>query len=195
MAPSSSQPSGSGHAPTESEHLPLLPRRRAQENHRLLRAQPTGPSSDPPTDRQSVAFIALSGLVSYFVSFPSPSCPPSPSPCLISPRFVSPRATSVSFILDTARAPRFSIFAQMARAGQKDHLPPAPLVASPRPPPLLSPSMAVLSRVLVSMKSLACDKPVNRKSEPIVRQEGRHVPGSTRTNSRNPFTVPWICSG
>lgn len=114
MAPSSSQPSGSGHAPTESEHLPLLPRRRAQENHRLLSAprQKAHPPAD--TDRQSVA--ALPSPVSYFVSF-AERCVPCP-PLLSSSfhsyiRFLYPPA-------GTARVLQDFQFWQMARAGQKD---------------------------------------------------------------------------
>lgn len=104
MAPSSSQPSGSGHAPTESEHLPLLPRRRAQENHRLLSSprQKAHPPAD--TDRQSVA--ALPGPVSYFVSFPSAAFPPSLSTSS-PPPFI---ATSVSFIPPPARRACSKIF-------------------------------------------------------------------------------------
>lgn len=105
MAPSSSQPSGSGHAPTESEHLPLLPRRRAQANHRLLSAprQKAHPPAD--TDRQSVA--ALPGPVSYFVSFPSAASPASRLAPLPPHPFI---ATSVSFIPPPARRACSKIF-------------------------------------------------------------------------------------
>lgn len=80
MAPSSSQPSGSGHAPTESEHLPLLPRRRAQENHRLLSSPRQ--KAHPPTDTDWQSVAALPGPVSYFVSF-LVLCVPCPSPRLL----------------------------------------------------------------------------------------------------------------
>lgn len=131
MAPSSSQPSGSGHAPTESEHLPLLPRRRAQENHRLLSAprQKAHPPAD--TDRQSVA--ALPGPVSYFVSF-AERC----VPCLLSslpPPFI---ATSVSFISPPARRACSKIF----NFGRW-HVPARRI----RPSSLLTPSSVIFCRV------------------------------------------------
>lgn len=120
MVPSSLQPSGSGHAPTESEHLPLLPRRRAQENHRLLSSprQKAHPPTD--TDRQSVA--ALPGPVSYFVSFPG-AASPAPSRLLrllhSYIRFLYPPASMARVLQDFQ-------FWQMARAGQKDQLPLSP---------------------------------------------------------------------
>lgn len=113
MAPSSSQPSGSGHAPTESKHLPLLPRRRAQENHRLLSSCQGKRPILRPTPTASRSRGALPGPVSYFVSFPSVSPPPRSlaPPCPSPSPFI---ATSVSFIPPAgtaARAPRFSILA------------------------------------------------------------------------------------
>lgn len=89
MAPSSSQPSGSGHAPTESKHLPLLPRRRAQENHRLLSSCQGKRPILRPTPTASRSRGALPGPVSYFVSFPSVSPPPPPVPCPALPLAVS----------------------------------------------------------------------------------------------------------
>lgn len=132
MAPSSSQPSGSGHAPTKSEHLPLLPRRRAQENHRLLSApkQKAHPPAD--TDRQSVA--ALPGPVSYFVSFLRPL------PLSSLPLFI---ATSVSFIPPPARHACSKIF----NFGRW-HVPARRI----RPSSLLTPSSAILCRVSFSKR-------------------------------------------
>lgn len=144
MAPSSSQPSGSGHAPTESEHLPLLPRRRAQENHRLLSfvAKAKGPSSD--TDGQSSA--ALPGPVSYFVSFLLP---------LFHSyiRFLYPPAARRH---DAARVLQDFQFWQMARAGQKDQLP----LLSPPPSAILcrvSTDQTTHARQTCKLKTLFTD--------------------------------------
>lgn len=133
MAPSSSQPSGSGHAPTESEHLPLLPRRRAQENHRLLSSPRQ--KAHPPADSQSVA--ALPGPVSYFVSFPG-AAPPLPSPPLPRPHHLLHLATSVSFIPPPTRRACSKIF----NFGRW-HVP----VRRISSPSLLTPRSAILCRV------------------------------------------------
>lgn len=109
MAPSFSQPSGSGHAPTESEHLPLLPRSRAQENHRLLSREAKGPSSGRHQPAVGVCRGSVTGPVSYFVSFPS--AVPRASPAGVHPFPLSPRRGTLQDFQ----------FWQMARAEQKDH--------------------------------------------------------------------------
>lgn len=141
-------------ARAESEHLPLLPRRRAQENHRLLSSpkQKAHPPAD--TDRQSVAARRGSPVPSFLfrifpwrrVPCPLPPAPPHP-------------ATSVSFIPPSARPRVLQDFQfwQMARAEQKDQSPPL--------------SSHLLRRSFVEsrpMKLLARDKLVNSKrSSPI----------------------------
>lgn len=99
MAPSSSQPSGSGHAPTESEHLPLLPRRKAQERTTDFSAR--SQQAHPPTHRQTVGRVyrslGPSFLFRIFSEALSSAPATSPRPASSRPaslRFVSPRLTS-----------------------------------------------------------------------------------------------------
>lgn len=139
-------------ARAESEHLPLLPRRRAQENHRLLSSpkQKAHPPAD--TDRQSVAarLSRAQFLISYLSLAPRP-LPPTP---------VSSSSSYIRFLyppVGTVRVLQDFQFWQMARAGQKDQFPPL--------------SSHLLRRSFVEsrpMKLLARDKLVNSKrSSPI----------------------------
>lgn len=149
-------------ARAESEHLPLLPRRRAQENHRLLSSpkQKAHPPAD--TDRQSVA--ALPCPVSYFVSFPGAASPAPYSrllPIQLHPFPLSPRRHG-------ARASRFSILADGTCRAEGSV-----------PPSLLTPPSAILCRVSADETTRARQ---TRKFETLFTdliEEERHVPRST----------------
>jgi len=110
MAPSFSQPSGSGHAPTESEHLPLLPRSRAQENHRLFSSL-ARQKAHPPTDTEPAVGVCRGPqfLISYLFRSAVLRHPPPPP------------ATSVSSFIPRRGTLQDFQFWQMARARQKDH--------------------------------------------------------------------------
>lgn len=144
-------------ARAESEHLPLLPRRRAQENHRLLSSpkQKAHPPAD--TDRQSVAarrgaarLSRAQFLISYLSLAPRPLPPTAVSSSSRYIRFLYPPVGTVRVLQDFQ-------FWQMARAEQKDQFPPL--------------SSHLLRRSFVEsrpMKLLARDKLVNSKRSSLI---------------------------
>lgn len=161
MAPSSSQPSGSGHAPSRNicryfpggEHKRTTDFSPRQSKRPILRPTPTG--------SRSRRGATLPCPVSYFVSFPGAASPapyPRLPPIQLHPFPLSPRRHG-------ARASRFSILADGTCRAEGSV-----------PPSLLTPPSAILCRVSADETTRARQ---TRKFETLFTdliEEERHVP-------------------